>query len=704
MQKPITAFRLSATCLAALLAVFLIPPATNQLSKGRFYSSLADRRPAIDADPAIVLIEVDPGTDFNVRGPAVWTDFFLALGEMGAEQALLLLPDEVFEQSVVPSRDQKEYIIGRFDTEFGLINRNIATLFEAIRFGSVRPQDTAEFIDNLAFLVNKSKERLLDDAMNADSTESLRLEKARVVFGEDRIGKSPSDLGYSFPTYRSSLVIADYPLVNEDTLPFRRLSIELIRDYVQLEDKLYHLLTVMEEAGYFHDTPPESYPTLLYNRAQDSLHALLDTPSHTLKTAWLERKKAYEESVKTLLAGRTETELIQGLDSILAEETLEENQAQRVHELRQTVVESYSETKTLFLAHTALKNLLFEAIRGTCCIVGSSPDPERASQDIWSAPSAAETAAALIHSIRTGRYETIPTGWRQRVLLGIPGILSSVVLSVVSLPWVFALIVISILATGAGFSLLFVNTGIYIHPLHAAVVPLVAGTATLLATWYFRMRWVWATGPGFGSRLPRPLRWALGSVAGPPTGEPVRKRSAILAVRLRSDIGGLEDKNRERRAVLLAEFYGTVSEVIKRRGGAILGVEDFIILAAFGSPIDRKSNRQQAALSDYVSGALAAVHDLAENGMPDTWSFGLDAGECAFYFSSVKGYSIDGPPAVFARILSGLTVRYGHRILATQNVLSEVDREWETKKLDSLAEKASGQEKQFHAFIRRKQA
>ena len=696
MPRSTPAFRIGITVLAAMLAVLFTPTATHQMSQGQVHRFLSSRRPVLDADTAIVLIELPPDADPAAHGAQFWANFYLSLHEMRARNGLIRLPDEYFESGSMLPIDQRDRIQDRFNAEFRLINRNIVILFDAIRFGSVRPKDTAKFVNELTSLVDKSGGRLLDDILDANDSGTLLLSKARGVFGEERLGTVPADIGYALPSYNSALVVAEYPRVPDESPPFRRLSMAAFGDYFRLEEELVGSLSALEEAGYFARTPAGSHPIVLYSRVQDTLRELLDAPTDDTKSAWKEAKAQYIDSVDTLLNGDTEAVLIQSYENLLFEESLDTDQTQHVRELEQDVVESFDETRAVLSELTAAKALLSSMVKGACFVVGGSPDPSRKRENVWLEPTAAETAAVQIHSIRTGRYSIMPTGWEQRIYIAIPGLLFALLLAVLSFVWVFIAGVLAVCAAAAGFSVLFVYTGIFIHPVFAALVPVVAATATILAAWFLRLRYAWAIGPGLGSRLPRPRRWVLGSLDRPPERLSLPTCSAALTVRSHSDVGSPVG--------MRTEFYSTVAREIKKCGGVIVGAEDFIVQAAFGTPLDRPSDPLGIDLSVHVEGALRAVSALAgaRSGMPKTWSFGLDAGECSYYLSPIRGLSVEGRPAVFARILSSLGAKHGHRVLATEDILAIAGDEWKAKRLDSLVDRASGQEKVFFALTRQK--
>jgi hypothetical protein len=64
------------------------------------------------------------------------------------------------------------------------------------------------------------------------------------------------------------------------------------------------------------------------------------------------------------------------------------------------------------------------------------------------------------------------------------------------------------------------------------------------------------------------------------------------------------------------------------------------------------------------------------------WYFGIDAGECAFTWSALSGYSAFGRPMVRARILANLAPRYKTRALITNTAREGI--EIPVKRLDAL--------------------
>ena len=125
-------------------------------------------------------------------------------------------------------------------------------------------------------------------------------------------------------------------------------------------------------------------------------------------------------------------------------------------------------------------------------------------------------------------------------------------------------------------------------------------------------------------------------------------------------------------------------------GAVIVGFEGDTILASFGSPLEMHPNKASYKWSDQaksfnpIDKAAALVSSLAEIEGND-WRFGLDAGECTFYWSPETGYSVNGRPAVRARLLVSKTSRFKVRALITDTIRKKLDMEGE--QLGSLYDK-----------------
>jgi class 3 adenylate cyclase len=77
-------------------------------------------------------------------------------------------------------------IRARFDEEYNLLGRNIRTLFEAIRVGSVPPQDLGRYVAELIELAERGKERLSSALLREEGEGYARFEQASALFGNVR--------------------------------------------------------------------------------------------------------------------------------------------------------------------------------------------------------------------------------------------------------------------------------------------------------------------------------------------------------------------------------------------------------------------------------------------------------------------------------------------------------------------------------------
>ena len=140
-------------------------------------------------------------------------------------------------------------------------------------------------------------------------------------------------------------------------------------------------------------------------------------------------------------------------------------------------------------------------------------------------------------------------------------------------------------------------------------------------------------------------------------------------------------------------------------GGVVLGADGFIVLGAFGTPLEARKLRKGKdpapdpvkELSNLAIKACAATLGIMgpETAADNFWRFGLDIGDCAFFHSDAGGYSVVGRPPVYARILSGLALKYSCRILVTQELKDAIGEQWLTRRLDTLVAKSSGKEEAF---------
>jgi class 3 adenylate cyclase len=162
----------------------------------------------------------------------------------------------------------------------------------------------------------------------------------------------------------------------------------------------------------------------------------------------------------------------------------------------------------------------------------------------------------------------------------------------------------------------------------------------------------------------------------------------------------MEDKGG---APAAARFRAAAADLFKKAGAVIVGADGDLVLAAFGSPLERialEGLKSESAYKDdplyrgpHNPAARAAgfiIDLLTGNQYTRAWRFGVDTGECAFTWSGLAGYGAFGRPVVRARVLSSLASRYKTQVLITASV-SEGLRDIPARKLNILSSR-SGKE------------
>jgi class 3 adenylate cyclase len=119
---------------------------------GFFYDFLLKKRPAPPVSNEIVLIQTG---DFAEGGDVF--DVLMGLSEFKASALVILAP--ILGVSSDRSLTDEE-IRQRLDDEYSLLARNIRSLFDAIKMGSVQPAEAQFYVDNLIGLADRGKDRL----------------------------------------------------------------------------------------------------------------------------------------------------------------------------------------------------------------------------------------------------------------------------------------------------------------------------------------------------------------------------------------------------------------------------------------------------------------------------------------------------------------------------------------------------------------
>ena len=169
-----------------LVGLFGLTPPASRVS-GRLYDVLLALKPSPPPAPEILLLDLDARA-LAEAGPWPWSrdklaDGLIDLRELGARSVVLDLP---LGQKSAPALDPsalRSTFPETLDHEFSLMEENIQTLFDAIRRGSVRPQDSQRYVSDLIGLIAQSRIRLQDAATGIARDDDAFLGRAAAFFG-----------------------------------------------------------------------------------------------------------------------------------------------------------------------------------------------------------------------------------------------------------------------------------------------------------------------------------------------------------------------------------------------------------------------------------------------------------------------------------------------------------------------------------------
>jgi hypothetical protein len=640
---------------------------------GKHYDFLINflKSPAVARE--IFIIETEEMTDGNDLFTVLMT-----LTEMGASSFVMTGKLSPASSPIMLTEAQ---IRRRFNDEYVIVGSNIRNLFEGIRLGSVSPLQAPVFVDRLVELTELGRDRLLSALIDRDED----LIRSVAVFGNymeveenpqpDRDGLirrvkpltydgsfehpvysslknryaasqiESNDLGLIFWMRRSDGAEYDIPLDKNGNVitpwntPFRRVNISLFADYRYSEFALREALAAAAESGIFSETPPELSPLFLGDHALTLREELLHTADYENRFAWINARTNYINSLNNFF--------------------------------NNTAVNNNDETFILmfdeYLRFTNIRSTLESNIPLSYCIMGPQNN--------------ALYSALIANTVITGSH--IKPVYDREVLFWSLFACLIVLLTVFLMRPVFVLlagILLSVFAASV-FSLIFIFVSYWIDPL----IVLFSCLSGALVIFYCKCALL--------NNRKRSFRTAYGAVVSPNTlqglianGKPSPSQTcvsyaAIIAIK---DINLLNKEDIEKpqdAGKLRKSFFSSVKKVIFSYGAVIAGFEGDTILACFGSPLEPvpvlttcKWAEDGTPVKSYnpVDKACALVRDLIQN-EKITWRFGIDAGDCTFYWSEETGYSVNGRAAIRARILVSKATRFKARALITDTVRDKIN-------------------------------
>jgi class 3 adenylate cyclase len=169
----------------AVLAVIVAAALLRGPRLGSRYDFLLRVRQGPRISPEILLIETGASGEGqiapdNIIEPSVVALVLMTLTELDGSALIVQAP--VLGTSGGMGLDEDD-LLSRFDTEFALLESNIRNLFEAIRVGSVPPEEAHRYVEDLTGLAERGKERLVSGLINTDRAGLEFFQKAAVAFG-----------------------------------------------------------------------------------------------------------------------------------------------------------------------------------------------------------------------------------------------------------------------------------------------------------------------------------------------------------------------------------------------------------------------------------------------------------------------------------------------------------------------------------------
>jgi hypothetical protein len=590
----------------------------------------------------------------------------------------------------------------RFMDEYILIKTNIRNLFDAIRLGSVSPVNAPVYIDRLIELTDQGRDRLLASLINRD----VNFLRSIAVFGNylevdtdpvfDKDGKvrrvlpiDPKSLtehsvflslknryaASQIETVEQEQILwllnhngteLDIPLDRNGNIitpwncNFRRVDISLFKEYEEAELAMRSALTKANELGVFSQTLPEKSPLILGDFALMFREKLLNSPDREKRSTWIGEREKYFESLDEFFNSQAEADLVKGYNDVIADEPLlKEEGLAALARMRDQLIQSFTNMRDVYNRLNDVHLKLKKELAMSFCVLGRGDN--------------AEYSALLANAIITGNH--VKPVHDQYALIFSAAAAFFILFVIFYMRPSMLIILGIILSTLASvvFSLIFIFYSYWIDP---AIVFTSSVTGTFVIFYlkcvvksYRARRFRMAYGPSVSQGVLQELICE----GKPRLSDVIVTNAAVVAIKNNNLLTSEDHEKPHDAGKAKKTFFAHVKKTVSDYGAVIAGFEGDTVLVCFGSPLDKSS--------DPLSRACSMVSELL-NDEKKSWSFGIDAGECTFYWMPETGYSVNGRPAVRARVASSKTRRLQVRSIVTETVW--LDLNLRAKKLGSL--------------------
>jgi len=640
------------------------------------------------------------------------SDFFLILMTLTEMEASNLILTNRLSSASSPITLTDAEIRRRFYEEYLLVGSNIRNLFEGIRMGLVTPLQAPLFVERLIELTEQGRDRLITTLIERDEDlirsvtvfgnfienysrplldkDGVLRRVKPVLEGDENIHPVYQHLMNRFAVSRVEtsgeqqilwlrthdgknmdlLLDSDGNIITYGTSAFRRIDIELFREYEEKGNALFYALALGYESGAFSKTLPEKIPLFLGEYAQVLLNELLAVPSDENRSNWIIARNDYYKNLNDYFESEMDLFLISEYEENIADtdpsNTIElENLIRQRDELRQSSVLMREIYNDLSVIYAKLKDELTMSL----CIMGSVLN--------------ADYSALLANSIITGTHVK-PVNNQYVLFLAI--ISSFIILLIIFLMRPFILLgigfVLSVLSCVFS-SLFFVYFSYWIDP----VIIFGASFSGVLIVFYCKLTYLNYRALNFRSAyravVPKNILSSLIKRGKPGLSEVSVSNAAIIAIKDNNLFNRENNEVSKDAGKVKRTFYAMVKKAVFNAGAVIVGFEGDTVLVCFGSPLELKptlttykwaeDGKPLAKTYHPVEKACALVKQLLKNDKVVSWRFGIDAGECSFSWSPETGFSVSGRPAVRARLLVLRTSRYRVRALVTESIKDKIE-------------------------------
>ena len=524
----------------------------------------------------------------------------------------------------------------------------------------------------------------------------VHTESGRSYLATDASGERSSLL----PLDTNGALLFELPKEEDD---FRRISISEFLAYDEADRNLRRLLSEGEGLGFFRNIDGENRPDFLYDFAFLIREEYSVSAEPHGRQIWVEARNRYFSALDDFLLGPAEMLMVRNLEYRIAQEYtlpqyLDSSAFPPSIEERDILINAFASLRSAHEELIEIRTMLESALFDSFCILGMASHTRPHLTD-------AEASALLANSIITGSaIRPVPFP-----LIIIASMLSSILIIFI-LRYAKALSALFFgslltLFSGAVFSVFFILTGYWISPL----IPMASGFTVVLVAFFrslsVRSRYSKNFRIAYEPYVSKACLKSIIRGGKPQTGSSVTVRAAIVGITNMDK--AIDDNTPLFRTRLLLNFQETASDMFKKAGGTIIGMDEKTLLVSFGSPLERAYLEERGKTSPYNDNnyamaaparkAIDVLNDMVKLPNAQLWQFGMDIGNCNFAWSAQSGYFALGEPVQKAKILSRSAGRFKYRVLLSEAV-SDALPDLAVRKLNFFKNKDGSQGDYFYGL------